>query len=190
MVNGKTLLETPIEALERGIQVNLLAHFYTLKAFLPGMLREGRGTIVTVSSVIGQTAAARLTDYAAAKAGLTAMHRSLAAELRAYPFIKMILVTPGQLSTPLFEGVKTPSNFFAPIVEPVEVLKDMIAAIESGSSEELALPLYARWIEWLNVLPVGVQRIARWAAGVDEAMKDYVGRDGPAQLDREHLKSR
>jgi NAD(P)-dependent dehydrogenase (short-subunit alcohol dehydrogenase family) len=189
MVNGKSLLDTPIEDIERGIHVNLLAHFYTLKAFLPGMLRKGCGTIVTVSSVIGQTGAAQLTDYAAAKAGLTAMHKSLAAELRPYPEIKTILVTPGQLSTPLFAGVKTPSNFFAPVVEPVEVAKEVIAAIEGGSSAQLSMPLYARWIDWLNVLPVGVQRIARWASGVDTAMKDFVGRNGVSQTENEGLKS-
>ncbi len=32
--------------------VNLLSHFYTLQTFLPGMIREERGTIVTVSSVL------------------------------------------------------------------------------------------------------------------------------------------
>lgn len=151
------------------------------------MIRKGCGTIVTISSVIGQTGAAQLTDYAAAKAGLTAMHTSLTAELRAYPEIKTIMVTPGQLSTPLFAGVKTPSNFFAPIVEPVEVAKEVIAAIEGGSSAELAMPVYARWIEWLNVLPVGIQRIARWASGVDVAMKDFVGRAGADLNEKQHL---
>jgi NAD(P)-dependent dehydrogenase (short-subunit alcohol dehydrogenase family) len=156
--------------------VNLLAHFYTLKSFLPGMIREGRGTIVTVSSVIGQVGAAQLTDYAAAKAGLSAMHKSLAAELRSYPGIKTILVAPGQLSTPLFAGVITPSDFFAPVVEPVEVAKDVIAAIDAGSSANVVMPLYARWIDWMNVLPVGLQRFARWISGVDTAMKTFVGR--------------
>jgi short-subunit dehydrogenase len=147
------------------------------------MLREGHGTIVSVSSVIGQSGAANLSDYAAAKAGITALHTSITAELRQYPDIKTILVTPGQLSTPLFSGVQTPSNFFAPIIEPVEVAKEVIAAIDGGSSADLAMPLYARWIDWINVLPVGVQRVARWASGVDIAMKTFVGRKGNKEKD-------
>lgn len=116
------------------------------------------------------------------------MHKSLAAELRSsHPSIKTILVTPGQLSTPLFTGVRTPSNFFAPIVEPVEVAKEVIAAIEGGSSTELAMPLYARWIDWLDVLPVGVQRVARWASGIDEAMKTFVGREGGPGAEKQLL---
>lgn len=145
------------------------------------MLREGRGTIVTVSSVIGKSGAALLTDYAAAKAGLAAMHVSLSAELRQYPEIKTILVSPGQLSTPLFAGVQTPSNFLAPIIEPVDVAKEVIATIDGGSSANLAMPLYARWIDWMHVLPVGVQRILRWASGVDVAMKTFIGRKGQTE---------
>jgi short-subunit dehydrogenase len=142
------------------------------------MVRAGHGTIVTLSSVLGITGAARLTDYAASKAGVTALHASLTAELREYPDIKTVLVTPGQLSTPLFAGVQTPSRFFAPVVEPVDVAKEIIRVVDAGSSEVLAMPLYARWAGWLNVLPVGVQRVGRWASGVDEGMRGYVGRSG------------
>lgn len=175
-MNGGNLLDLSLEQIERSISVNLLAHFYTIKTFLPGMLREGRGTIVTLASIIGVTGAAQLTDYAAAKAGLIAMHTSLTVELRAHPEIKTVIVTPGQLSTPLFEGVKTPSGFFAPIVEPVDVAKEVIVTIDGGSSDYLAMPLYARWAGWLNVLPVGVQRIGRWASGVDIGMQSYAGK--------------
>lgn len=174
IVMGGNLLDLSIEQVEKSIAVNLLAHFYTIKIFLPAMIRAGRGTIVTVASVIGITGAAQLTDYAAAKAGLIAMHTSLSAELRSeHPEIKMVLITPGQLSTPLFEGVKTPSRFFAPIVEPIEVAKEIIATVDKGESDILAMPLYARWAGWLNVMPVGVQRVARWMSGVDVGMKTF-----------------
>jgi short-subunit dehydrogenase len=129
--------------------------------------------VVTMSSVLGQIGAAGLTDYSAAKAALTALHKSLSAELKSTPEIKTILVTPGQLSTPLFNGVKTPSSFFGPVLEPVDVAKEVIAAIDAGSSAVLAMPLYARWIDWMNVLPVGVHAILRKMAGVDTAMKGF-----------------
>ena len=176
VVNGKSLLDLSIEDVERNFRVNLLSHFYTLKTFLPSMLQAGHGTIVTVSSVIGQLGAAQLSDYAASKAGITAMHKSLVAELKSTPDIKAILVTPGQLTTPLFNGVKTPSGFFAPELEPVDVAKEIIATIDSGSSAELAMPLYARWIDWMNVMPVGVQTIMRRWSGIDSGMKTFIGR--------------
>lgn len=178
-VVGKKLLDMDLEEVEKSITTNLLSHFYTIKTFLPGMIRnETGGTIVTLSSVIGHLGAARLTDYAAAKAGVTALHKSLAAELQEYPEIKTILVTPGQLSTPLFYGVKTPNPFIAPVVEPIDVAKEIIKAIDLGLSDHIGMPLYARWVDWYNVLPVGLQKIARKISGVDSGMTTFIGRRG------------
>ncbi|KAF4452044.1 hypothetical protein F53441_5057 [Fusarium austroafricanum] len=180
IVIGKTLLDLSLDEIDKSLTTNLLGPFYCLKTFLPAIIRGGKGgTIVNVSSVIGTVGAAQLTDYAAAKAGLTAMHRSLTAELReSHPEIRTVLVTPGQVSTPLFYGVQTPNSFIAPVVEPVDVAKEIVAAIDSGKGATVAMPLYARWVDWLNVLPVGVQTIARWAAGVDRGMRTFVGRQG------------
>lgn len=177
---GKRLLDMDMGEMERSLSTNFLSCFYTLKTFLPSMVRSGNGgTVVTISSVIGQVGAARLTDYAAAKAGLIGLHKSLTAELRqTHPEIRTVLVTPGQLSTPLFYGVQTPSSFLAPVVEPVEVAKDVIAAIDGGKAEHISMPLYARMMDWYNVLPIGLQVIARRLAGVDTAMEGFIGRGG------------
>ncbi|KAK4075052.1 uncharacterized protein Triagg1_4716 [Trichoderma aggressivum f. europaeum] len=183
VVVGKPLLDLSIDEIETSIGTNLLGPFYCLKTFLPAIIRGGRGgTIVNVSSVIGHLGAAQLTDYAAAKAGLTALHKSLAAELReSHPDIRTVLVTPGQLSTPLFYGVQTPNGFFAPVVEPVDVTKEIVAAIDGGKGVTAAMPFYARWVDWYNVLPVGVQLVARKLAGVDRGMKTFIGRKGSAE---------
>ncbi|KAG5985263.1 putative secondary metabolism biosynthetic enzyme [Claviceps digitariae] len=178
VVIGKSFLNLSLDDIDTSLRTNLLGPFYCLKTFLPAMLRSGRGgTIVNISSVIGHLGAARLTDYAAAKAGLTALHRSLAAELReTHPEIRTVLITPGQLSTPLFRGVQTPSSFFAPVVEPVDVAREIIAAVDGGRGAEVAMPLYVRWVDWYHVLPAGVQVVVRALAGVDRGMKTFVGR--------------
>lgn len=137
------------------------------------MLRERRGTIVTVSSVLGHLGAANLSSYAASKAALLALHHSLRAELAQNPDakeIKTILVTPGQMSTKMFADVKTPSNFLAPVVSPAEVAKDILKLVEKGESGEVAVPLYSRYTQVLGVLPVGVQAIVRRLSGVDTAI--------------------
>ena len=104
IVVGKSLLDLSMDEIDRSLSTNLLGPFYCLKIFLPAILRGGRGgTIVNISSVIGHLGAAKLTDYAAAKAGIAALHRSLTTELRdSHPDIRTVLVTPGQVSTPLF----------------------------------------------------------------------------------------
>lgn len=180
MVVGKPLLDMSTDEVDRSMSTNMLGPFYCIKSFLPAMLRsEVGGTIVNITSVIGHLGAAKLTDYAAAKAGLTAMHKSLTAELReSHPEIKTLLVTAGQLTTPLFHGVRTPNSFVAPVVEPVDVCKAVVAAVDAGRAGMIGLPLYARWVDWYNVLPAGVQLVARWVAGVDRGMTTFVGRDG------------
>lgn len=168
------------DEVERSLGTNLLSCFYTLKAFLPGMARGPHGgTVVTVSSVIGKVGAAGLTDYAAAKAGLIGLHRSLTAELaQAHPRVRTVLVAPGQLGTPLFHGVRTPSSFLAPVVEPVEVAREVIAAVDGGRAGVVGMPLYARMMDWYGVLPLGLQAVVRRLAGVDTAMDEFVGRRG------------
>lgn len=185
-MNGKSLLDLSLDEIEQNFKVNLLGSFYTLKAFLPGLVRAGHGTVVTMSSVLGHLGAAQLSDYSASKAGLIALHHSLTAELKAYPNIKTVLVEPGQLSTPLFSGTVTPNSFFAPVLEPVDVAREIIATIDKGSSAVLAMPLYARWVGWMGVLPVGVQVIARKLSGIDGAMKTFEGR-GERSKEKESL---
>ncbi|ERS96333.1 short chain dehydrogenase reductase [Sporothrix schenckii 1099-18] len=182
VVNGKRLLDLDYAEIDRTLFTNLASNFYTLKAFIPGIARSGLGgTIVTITSVLGELGAVQLSDYAASKAGLSALHRSLTAELKtSHPDIRTVLVTLGQLSTPLFYGVQTPSSFFAPVVEPVDVAKDIISAIDSGRAESIGMPLYARWVSWYHVLPLSLQQLARWASGIDTAMATFVGRNAAA----------
>nr|POE53562.1 epidermal retinol dehydrogenase 2 [Quercus suber] len=182
IVTGKPLLQLSAADVHRTFSVNLLSHFSTLRVFLPTLLAASHGsTIVTISSVLGKLGASHLSDYTASKAGLIAMHRSLVAELNS-PLapagaqnVRTILVTPGQLSTALFAGVQTPSAFFGPVVEPVELAREIVRMVDGGRSGEISLPVYARWIDWMFVLPMGLQSVARLLAGVDRAMEGFRG---------------
>lgn len=170
-INGLALLDLPPAQFEKTIRTNLLAAFHLYQVFLPGvMAAETGGTLVTVSSVLGQLTAAGLSDYAASKAGLSALHRTIEAETRMYPLIKTLLVEVGQMSTPLFDWVRAPNSFFAPVLEPVDVARDMVAAIDSGRGGVIRLPFYASLVNWYAVLPAAVQQIARYLSGIDAAV--------------------
>ncbi|KAE8337448.1 hypothetical protein BDV24DRAFT_154390 [Aspergillus arachidicola] len=173
-INGQPLLSLSAEAFQKTIQTNLFAVFHTCQTFLPRMLAAPNGgTIVNVSSVLGQLCPAGLVDYSTSKAGLSALHRTLEAELRASgddEKVKMILVEPGQVATPLFASVKTPNKFFAPVLEPVHVAQEIVSAIEEGRGGVIRLPAYATMVNWYAVLPAGLQRIARFLSGVDHAV--------------------
>lgn len=167
--------------MNKTLRTNLLAPFHTLQVFLPGMLEtEHGGAIVTVSSVLGQLTAAGLSDYSTTKAGLSALHRSLEAELRAAGYddkVKTLLVETGQMSTPLFDGIDTPSGFFAPILEPIQVAHEIVSAIDNGKGGVIRLPAFALLVNWYAVLPASIQRLARYLSGIDSAVaKAYMGK--------------
>lgn len=78
--------ESPVEAMtleewRRVIDVDLTGTFLCSRAVLGGMLERGSGSIVMISSRLGQIGFAGVAHYAAAKAGVIALAKSLAKEV-------------------------------------------------------------------------------------------------------------
>ena len=82
----------------RMFAVNLDSAFYTIQAVLPAMVAAKAGNIVTVSSVWGVTGASCESHYAASKAGLIGLTKSLAQEL-GLSGIRVNCVAPGVIDT-------------------------------------------------------------------------------------------
>ena len=175
VVNGKGFMEQGKEEVERTFQINTFSHYNLNKLFLRPMLEKSSrgGTIVTVSSVLAYLGAAHLSAYTASKAALLAYHASLTSELAAKaPQVKAILVAPGQLDTPMFGNIELRGwsrNFFGPVVGAGEVAVKIVEMIGRGEGGVVSEPAYARWIAWLGVLPMGLQRMAKSWAGTEDA---------------------
>src|SRR6185312_15581675 len=92
------LLRMKPEDWERVITTNLTSVFRLSKACLRRMMKERRGRIVNLTSVVGVTGNPGQTNYAAAKAGILGFTKSLAREV-ASRGITVNAVAPGFIDT-------------------------------------------------------------------------------------------
>jgi 3-oxoacyl-[acyl-carrier protein] reductase len=86
------------------IAVNLTAAFRLSRAVLRGMMKKRWGRIISITSVVGETGNPGQGNYAAAKAGLVGMSKSLAAEV-ASRNITVNAVAPGFIATAMTEAL-------------------------------------------------------------------------------------
>jgi NAD(P)-dependent dehydrogenase (short-subunit alcohol dehydrogenase family) len=95
------LLEHPEPDWWKVIDTNLTGTFHLVQAVLPGMRRRGGGRVVIVTSYWGITGWPNATAYAASKAGLIALTKTLGRELA--PDVIVNAVAPGVIATPQLE---------------------------------------------------------------------------------------
>ena len=96
------------------------------------------------------------------------------------PSVKMILVAQGQLDTTMFRNVKVRGwlqRFLAPVIGAQEVALGIVKLLDQGKGGEIRLPVFAKLIAWLFVMPEGVLKLFRDFSGVD-AVVDVAGATG------------
>ena len=97
-------LEISAEEWDRVIATDLTASFHTCQAVLPGMVERRSGAIVNISSRLGQIGWPGVVHYAAAKAGLLGLTKSLAREFGPHG-VRVNAVAPGLTVTDMTTDV-------------------------------------------------------------------------------------
>ena len=177
VVSGKKFLDTPDERIEKLMSINALAHFWTTKAFLPGMIERGEGHIVTIASaagIIGIDGPRRLQREQIRRHRLRRSHQDGAPQACA-PRCEATTVCPFFIDTGLFEGVKTRFPFLLPILKPDYVAKRILGAIMKGK-KRLVLPFFVYSVWLLRLFPVGFLDAMADFFGVSSSMDDFKGR--------------
>jgi acetoacetyl-CoA reductase len=94
----KTVRKMSYDDWQNVLNVNLFGSFCMIKTVLEHMIERGSGRIVNISSVIGETGNVGQANYAASKAGLFGLTKSLALEM-ARRGITVNTVAPGFIAT-------------------------------------------------------------------------------------------
>ena len=111
---------------ENVMKTNLFGPFYLSKICAKKMLQNRNGCIVNISSLAGQTGNAGQSNYAASKAGLIALTKTMAMELGPRG-IRVNAVAPGLIDTEMIQSIPN-----------VEEFKKRIPLRRFGKPEEIA----------------------------------------------------
>ncbi|HKW09593.1 MAG TPA: SDR family oxidoreductase [Gemmatimonadaceae bacterium] len=138
---------TTPEALAAALEVNLIAPFRLVRAFLPAMLERGRGDIVSIGSVADHATFPENAAYGASKHGLRALHEVMRTELRGTG-VRVTLISPGPVDTSLWDEIDPDSREgFTPrsrMLPPNAVASTVLFAVTQPPEVDVELVRLAR----------------------------------------------
>ncbi|KAK6302545.1 hypothetical protein J4Q44_G00269000 [Coregonus suidteri] len=178
IVTGKKFMDAPDSLIEKTIEVNTMAHFWTYKAFLPAMTANNHGHLVSIASSAGLIGVNGLADYCASKFAAIGFAESVALELLATgkDGVKTTIVCPYFINTGMFDGCNTKWPLLLPILDPDYVAKKIIEAILTNQVY-LLLPKSMYLLMGLkNILPVKLGVLLGMYLGAFNFMDAFKGR--------------
>uniref|UniRef100_A0A8C6VTE8 Dehydrogenase/reductase (SDR family) member 7 n=3 Tax=Nothobranchius TaxID=28779 RepID=A0A8C6VTE8_NOTFU len=178
-------LETSVEVYRALMELNFLGTVSITKQVLPHMTQRGRGSVVTVSSIVGLAGAPLSTGYSASKHALQGFFNSLRTELTDFPKILISTVCPGPVQSQIVSNA-----FTEELSKPVALAGSqehkmptsrcvhlMLVGIANGVKEmwiaqQPFLSMYYAWqyaptFAWAITNMMGRKRVQNFKAGLD-----------------------
>jgi 2-dehydro-3-deoxy-L-fuconate 4-dehydrogenase len=126
IVHHGSILDATTRDWDQAFAVNVKSMFLVSKAFIPGMLKKGRGSIINMASVASSLKGLpNRFVYGASKAAVIGLTKAIAADYVAKG-IRCNAICPGTVDTPSLQGR---INAFA---DPVQARKDFVARQPMG----------------------------------------------------------
>ncbi|KIW83625.1 hypothetical protein Z517_02871 [Fonsecaea pedrosoi CBS 271.37] len=171
--HGGTLLKDPEENITQTFEVNTISHFWTVKEFLPNMILENHGHIVTVASMASFAAMAGAVDYCCSKAAALAFHEGLAQEIRHYykaPRVRTSIIHSFWVQTPMVQELVNKGALVGKkILKPEHVSRAVVKQIRSQCSGQVVVPSTLSRASALRSYPAWLQEFFR-----DRTSKEFV----------------
>lgn len=156
VARGKSLLDATEKDVRFTFDVNTLSHYWMIKEFLPSLVENNHGMVVTVASTASWVTVPDMVDYAASKAAALAFHEGLAAELPTRhnaPRVRTIVVNQGYTKTALFQGYNNGATFLMPTLEVATVADAIVRQVLTGRSGQVICPAMGTALTGLAATP-------------------------------------
>jgi NAD(P)-dependent dehydrogenase (short-subunit alcohol dehydrogenase family) len=160
VTRARNFLESDEEMYNEVFNLNIRGYYFCAQQAVPGMLRNGGGSIINITSVHGAAGFPRHAAYAATKGAINAFTRELAIEL-APQHIRVNAIGPGLIEVPRYANIPTYTTEFGNTLVPwgrvgrpkdiasvvafiasdaADFITGQILYVDGGTTAHLALP--------------------------------------------------
>lgn len=172
---GLFLNELKDEQIERIFRINILAHFWTVRAFLPRMIKNGPGHIVEIASLGGLFGQHKQVDYCTTKFATVGFEESLSLELSYLGLsdkIKTTVVCPFFFRSNLFTGF----NDKATLIMNVDYVAEETVKTIRCNHARILIPWVSYILFFIKLItPRRTGILLSRASGIDDAIKNIKG---------------
>ncbi|XP_035669077.1 estradiol 17-beta-dehydrogenase 11-like [Branchiostoma floridae] len=164
-----SVLDLTDDQIERTFQVNVLAHFWTIRAFLPSMMTKNHGHIAALASIAGYSGSPYMVDYTSSKHAVVGLMDTLQKELelQGKDGIKTTTVCPFFIDTGFCPNPKIGSTRGGMrVLSPEEVALEAVDAVLKNK-RRLILPPELRSVPLTSqLLPYKTQTLLQHSADI------------------------
>lgn len=134
----RRFVDTSVADFEAMVSANLRSAFLVSKAFVPAMVKRGRGDVFFMSSIAGLGAYPGSAAYCAAKFGVTGLAKVLRAETKGTG-LRVCCVYPGATWSPSWRGAGVKENRLMPADDVARAFLDVFRMTRRTVIEEIVL---------------------------------------------------
>lgn len=131
--------ELPGRVFDQVVRTDLLGAAGSVRVAVRHFRATGAGTVILTGSVLGHVTAPYMSAYVASKWGLQGLVRTVQQELRDSPEIRLCLVNPGSVDTPVYQQA---ANYLgrvgrppAPVASPQRVARAIVGCVDRPRRE-------------------------------------------------------
>ncbi|CAO1623218.1 unnamed protein product [Sympodiomycopsis kandeliae] len=174
--NATTLMTSDASSIERAWRVNTLSHFVTVKEFLPHMIKQNHGHILSLASSASFMSLPQMGAYTTSKTSALAFFEVLRGELRSRyfaPRVRTSICCPTKVRTMMGNSMEDHKmSFLHPNLMPLDVAWDIVDALESGLSQYLVKPKLMVVLPLLRGVPSWLKRFGEVVTHSDHIVND------------------